>query len=1050
MTNLYIGDFNGDGKDDFIRQEKGGWDDDENNTANLFISNGSDFTKYVLRESNLLKGDYTNLHVGDFNGDGKDNFIRQEKGSWDDDENNTAHLFIGHDDSLIIGDNVFIAGKYINVNGTVQAGREDHSAVINNNSNFQAAISNFNQQYANNNSKHLFDFDTQNHGITKAGVNDRLVRLRWNARDQRIEAHNVDVAGGNLELHGRIFSTGHGNLKVLDGYSRVKIENKTNHDLQLASLTNNGVKGRIKITDTSRTGGAGGFHVTEITRDGNSIFQKINGVTNTESGRTTTYAPKAKQVYSFKTSQELLWQQGKVRIWKGTGFGLKKKVLWKKIDLSKKHSDDTKNRGNATTRPEGNVLPEGSGVLENGSQSSNYIFVPGNDVTLAEWSTDRRFQGHNFWRTEAKWHWEDYRRYRQYHHHHIKADHAIDIEFIGYDQGIVDVNSPNSQVILDGTLNNISGVTSLNANRITATETQGTIRSNDVTLMAKDGISDVNIEASGAGGGVTATTTTGDLTLEYVGGVVKTANLKTQGGDIDFTSHSDINKGSFKADSIILTSTLGSIRGVVDTGNTDGSVLTATAPGDIDLRETSGDLRVNRVESQQGDVTLQVDEGDLIDSQTSEVDQQSFLDALQVFADDAAVDAHIEAIEMAKQAEYQQYWEARNLRLAVSPFNPADAGNGGVTLYESDIPSTVLGVGRYDFNQLGIFDNTASGVSVPQGYEAILYREPGFQGHSELFADSTTEPNSLYILGETLYNQVSGVEEIQIDDRITLNSHGFISGDEVVYQIGADTTAITREDALAGTNTVTAEHLGGTHQLNARYQSVEEIQIDDRITLNSHGFSSGDEVVYQIGAGTTAIDGLTADGIYYVHVIDANTIQLASTREDALAGTNLVNITVRAEHLGGIHQLNVGYQADAFDPDTYAFTYSDEQRAQLLANGKTDAEIATLESTQTQQIKDLHSEFGSPESYDPNYRYQVSQTQKDQLKQTLSQTITTLHQLNSLGNTQAFEYFFSLLSDVGLTAEEANAIGHDITLITKRGDVGGAMSSSLTWSNTEP
>ena len=314
------------------------------------------------------------------------------------------------------------------------------------------------------------------------------------------------------------------------------------------------------------------------------------------------------------------------------------------------------------------------------------------------------------------------------------------------------------------------------------------------------------------------------------------------------------------------------------------------------------------------------------------------------------------------------------------------------------------------------------------------------------------------------------MEEIQIDDRITLNSHGFISGDEVVYQIGAGTTAIdgltadgiyyvhvidantiqlasTREDALAGTNlvniTVTAEHLGGTHQLNARYQSVEVIKIDDRITLNSHGFSSGDEVVYQIGADTTAIDGLTANSIYYVHVIDANTIQLASARKDALAGTNLVNITVTAEHLGGIHQLNAGYQADAFDPGTYAFTYSDEQRAQLLANGKTDSEIATYESTQTQQIKALHSEFGSPDSYDPNYRYQVSKTEEDDLEKTLEKTRTTLNKLKGLGNTQAFEYFFGLLSDVGLTAEEANAIGHDITLITNRGDVGEQVSNVL-------
>ena len=57
-VNLYIGDFNGDGKDDFLRQEKGSWDDDNANTANVFLSNGNGtFTKYNLPETFDLKSD---------------------------------------------------------------------------------------------------------------------------------------------------------------------------------------------------------------------------------------------------------------------------------------------------------------------------------------------------------------------------------------------------------------------------------------------------------------------------------------------------------------------------------------------------------------------------------------------------------------------------------------------------------------------------------------------------------------------------------------------------------------------------------------------------------------------------------------------------------------------------------------------------------------------------------------------------------------------------------------------------------------------------------
>ena len=120
LMNMFVGDFNGDGVDDFIRQEKSVWDDDEANTANIYLGqrNGT-FVARSIAGAQWLKGDFTNLLVGDFNGDGRDDFIRQEKNGWDSDNINTLQLYLGQADGTFtvqnLSDTLQLKGSQFNL-----------------------------------------------------------------------------------------------------------------------------------------------------------------------------------------------------------------------------------------------------------------------------------------------------------------------------------------------------------------------------------------------------------------------------------------------------------------------------------------------------------------------------------------------------------------------------------------------------------------------------------------------------------------------------------------------------------------------------------------------------------------------------------------------------------------------------------------------------------------------------------------------------------------------------------------------------------------------
>jgi Calpain family cysteine protease/Bacterial pre-peptidase C-terminal domain/FG-GAP-like repeat len=79
---LVLGDFNGDGKTDIIRQEYDRLDSAVSYTQFTSFKDGKFQVVGDLQEMSAMRGTLTNLIAGDFNGDGRDDIIRQEKGYW--------------------------------------------------------------------------------------------------------------------------------------------------------------------------------------------------------------------------------------------------------------------------------------------------------------------------------------------------------------------------------------------------------------------------------------------------------------------------------------------------------------------------------------------------------------------------------------------------------------------------------------------------------------------------------------------------------------------------------------------------------------------------------------------------------------------------------------------------------------------------------------------------------------------------------------------------------------------------------------------------------
>ena len=98
----------------------------------------------------------------------------------------------------------------------------------------------------------------------------------------------------------------------------------------------------------------------------------------------------------------------------------------------------------------------------------------------------------------------------------------------------------------------------------------------------------------------------------------------------------------------------------------------------------------------------------------------------------------------------------------------------------------------------------------------------------------------------------------------------------------------------------------------------------DEISITSHGYLTGDTVSVNTATGATLAGGLTTNTVYYVIVVDTNTIQFALTASDAVAGIQVSLSSVGVNNAAGVEFLVTSTS------NPYTFQYTEDSDARPL------------------------------------------------------------------------------------------------------------------------
>lgn len=648
----------------------------------------------------------------------------------------------------LAGDNIYIDAVNINVGGLIQSGYGEYGVKLTEKD--QSRIDRIKSDWASGTQGTLTDADVMKgdaYLVNTGGavwnketkVYDYQVKVYYNPSTDELVTESVAPKGGQIQLSGKISSTGDGRIIAADGTADISIDTSAvDKDVKVNSITGNDLSGLITITDKNQTNTDGDYLVTEYrngqhrsyyTGDDTSSLGWTNGMPD----------------YSPLKGSQFTWTGGVSGESTEDKSYTEKFVLWGLItyDKSKDLLDHIQQVGGtintgAITSAEGDSMGDGTMITDG---------YTGNDFLTIHWdyskddsgrktdpgAPDKKYDG-----TAGKifgygwytYHWKEIKGDQMASSTGLKADYDIGIDFIGDGKGDISVTTGgdmtlagnisnasvvdgNSQIVGKGSVSltsqngEITGSSYINSDNVTLSAAgdinvnHAAIGSSAVVNITSDNgdihftssKGDLSIEQAVTGGTNPISAETGSVYLEAAGSILDDAHTPggyaVKGQRIDLLSHNG-SIGSLNEDSTVTNEfrILGGSE--LYSSDTMASSVNASAKGDVVLTQTAGNMRLGTITSTDGDAVLTVENGSFVDAHPSENSSSSsaqdkidrWLESGLINSEDGA-DESTKATEVAKDERIGVLEERMESLAAEGMHSVDDYKNAAETLHNA-------------------------------------------------------------------------------------------------------------------------------------------------------------------------------------------------------------------------------------------------------------------------------------------------------------------------------------------------------------------------------
>ena len=638
--------------------------------------------------------------------------------------NEINNYSVNNSSGIVAGNNVYISGLNVNLDGLVQSGYKNFKVTLDNAANNK--IGNLDRDYARNQTALTDQYVMSNDKYcvsTKAGAvynaatgaYDYTVKVYYNPATKELLTEAIEPNGGKIYITGALSSTGSGKLLAMDGTANIAIDT-TNADrnLRVNKITNKDISGLISIKDTQKN------TLTEYTTDGQKMSVKttqLNNKGNATStsttqvnGSATTYKPADGMTINWTggTSGDkkiIKWQYEKDFVfWGLIKYGTTKDFVENEEVKNGKTEVSSSSITGADPLGQGTVIKVNNNAKEYGVTTKDY-----NDPNQTSYTPvveNKKFSGTAgkiFGYGNCTYTWTETQMHSTSSTYTIKGDKPINVGFMTGGSGDISVTSAKD-MYLAGNISNATKADGSAIGKVTLNSNGGAISSvgsarvdaDDLTAKAAKGIS-INHSALGNMAKLNIEATTGDVSinsdrgkLQFVGG-----NKGALSGNLVINAAGDITT----ADGTVLNgnridfTSLGAINAAIAPGqtltssDTMSASVNANAYGNITLTNSNGDMRIGHIASQTGDVSLTTS-GSFIDAvgdstlSDSEGKLQKWQELGLINSNDKAEESAASAA--AAKSERVQALENRAKQLAMADKKyTAEAQNAALTEYKA-------------------------------------------------------------------------------------------------------------------------------------------------------------------------------------------------------------------------------------------------------------------------------------------------------------------------------------------------------------------------------